>query len=86
MINYKDIEELGFEKQHGNDSVYEKEYGRPYWFMTYDAKVMYMGGTNEITFNWDCDTRNVSMFINEKFSRLFEDLEDLQELFSLFKP
>ena len=61
MIDFGDIKKLRFKKVQQDDSVYENQFGRPYWYMEFLATIQFKGGENEITFNWDCDTRNVSV-------------------------
>ena len=85
MIDFADIHKLGFKKESANDTVYENQYGRPYWYMTFYASIACRGYTNEIIFNWDCDTRNVKVFRNEKFVSEFEKFEDFINFFSLFE-
>ena len=84
MIDFIDIQKLGFKKESAHDTVYENQYGRPYWYMTFYAKIVCMGYTNEIIFNWDCDTRIVKVFRNEKFIVEFEEFEDFIKFFSVF--
>ena len=85
MIDFIDIQKLGFKKESENDSVYENQYGRPYWYMAFYATVSSLGVKNEITFNWDCDTRIVSVFKNEKQKiASFDKWEEFIEFFSLF--
>ena len=85
MIDFIDIQKLGFKKESENDSVYENQYGRPYWYMEFLATVSSLGVKNEITFNWDCDTRIVSVFKNEKQKiASFDKWEEFIEFFSLF--
>ena len=84
MIDFADIQKLGFKKESAHDTVYENQYGRPYWYMTFYAKIICMGYTNEIIFNWDCDTRIVKVFRNEKFIVEFEEFEDFIKFFSVF--
>lgn len=85
MIDFVDIQKLGFKKESAHDTVYENQYGRPYWYMTFYASIACKGYTNEIIFNWDCDTRNVKVFRNEKFVESFEKFEDFIKFFSLFE-
>ena len=84
MIDFADIQKLGFKKESAHDTVYENQYGRPYWYMTFYAKIICMEYTNEIIFNWNCDTRIVKVFRNEKFIVEFEDFEDFIKFFSVF--
>ena len=35
MIDFGDIQKLGFKKESAHDTVYENQYGRPYWYMTF---------------------------------------------------
>ena len=85
MIDYIDVKKLGFKKVQGNDSVYEDQFGRPYWYMDFLATVSCHGFTNEIIFNWDCDTRIVSVFKNEtgKIAE-FSEFEELVNYFTIF--
>ena len=86
MIDFIDIQKLGFKKESENDSVYENQYGRPYWYMAFYSSVACKGYTNEITFNWDCDTRIVSVFKNEKEKiASFDRWEEFIEFFSIFR-
>jgi hypothetical protein len=86
MIDYIDIKKLGFKKAEQSDSVYENQYGRPYWYMEFFATISFKGGKNEITFNWDCDTRIVSVFKNEKQKiASFDKWEEFIEFFSIFR-
>ena len=85
MIDFIDIQKLGFKKESAHDTVYENQYGRPYWYMTFYASIVCKGYTNEITFDWDCDTRKVKVFRNEKFIVEFEKFEDFMNFFSLFE-
>ena len=84
MIDFGDIQKLGFKKESAHDTVYENQYGRPYWYMAFYAKIICMGYTNEIIFNWNCDTRIVKVFRNEKFIVEFEEFEDFIKFFSVF--
>jgi hypothetical protein len=85
MIDYIDIKKIGFKKVQEIDSVYENQFGRPYWYMEFMATVACKGFTNEITFNWDCDTRIVSVFKNEKQKiASFDKWEDFIGFFSIF--
>ena len=84
MINYIDVKNIGFKKVQGNDSVYEDQFGRPYWYMEFLATVSCPDFTNEIIFIWDCDTRNVKVFRNEKFVESFEKFEELVNYFTIF--
>ena len=85
MIDFADIKKLGFIKESSHDPVYENQYGRPYWYMTFYASISCKGYTNEILFVWDCDTRIVSLFKNEKFIVAFKKYEDLVNYFSIFE-
>jgi hypothetical protein len=84
MINYIDIEKLGFKKEVCNDTVYENEYGRPYWFMYYDTEVLTMGKTNKIHFTWSCDNRDVTVYKNETKIKVFNELKEFIEFFNFF--
>ena len=84
MINYIDVKKLGFKKVQGNDSVYEDKFGRPYWYMDFLVIVSCPDFTNEIIFIWDCDTRNVKVFRNEKLVESFEKFEELVNCFTIF--
>lgn len=85
MIDYIDIKKIGFKKVQEIDSVYENQFGRPYWYMEFMATVACKGFTNEITFNWDCDTRIVSVFKNStnKIAE-FSEFDKFVEYFSIF--
>lgn len=85
MIDYINVKKIGFKKAQEKDSVYEDQFGRPYWYMEFLANVSCMGFTNEITFNWDCDTRIISVFKNnsEKIAE-FSDFEEFVKYFSIF--
>ena len=86
MIDFADIKKLGFKKAECKDSVYENQYGRPYWYMEFFATVSSVGVKNEITFNWDCDTRIVSVFKNEKQEiASFDKFEEFIKFFSIFE-
>ena len=85
MIDFIDIQRLGFKKESAHDPVYENQYGRPYWYMAFYAKIVCKGYTNEIVFEWDCDTRKVKVFRNEKFVVEFEKFEDFIKFFSVFE-
>ena len=86
MIDFGDIQKLGFKKESAHDTVYENQYGRPYWYMTFYATVSCLGVKNEITFNWDCDTRIVDVFKNEKQKiASFDKFEEFIKFFSIFE-
>lgn len=86
MIDYGDIKKLGFEKSESKDYVYENQYGRHYWWMEFFAIIQVNGATNEIIFNWDCDTRVISVFKNDTEKILvFEEYEDFIKFFSIFQ-
>ena len=86
MIPFADIKKLGFSKVRENDSVYEAQYGRPYWYMEFKAVVQCMGYANEIVFNWDCDTLNVNVFKNEnEHIATFSEFEDFIKFFTVFE-
>lgn len=85
MIDFIDIQKLGFKKVSSHDPVYENQYGRPYWYMTFYASIACKGYTNEIILEWDCDTRIVKVFRNKKFIVEFEKFEDLVNYFSIFE-
>ena len=85
MIDFADIKKLGFIKESSHDPVYENQYGRPYWYMTFYASISCKGYTNEIILEWDCDTRIVKVFRNEKIIVEFDKFEDFIKFFSLFE-
>ena len=86
MIDFGDIKKLGFKKAESKDDVYENQYGRPYWWMEFFATIQIKGATNEITFNWDCNTRVVSVFKNDtKKIGVFEEYEEFIKFFSIFQ-
>ncbi len=86
MIDYIDVQKLGFKREGTFDKVYEDQYGRPYWYMTFYATIMCLGIKNEITFNWDCDTRTINVFKNDKGKiASFDKWEEFIEFFSLFQ-
>ena len=86
MIDFGDIKKLGFKKSESKDDVYENQYGRPYWWMEFFATIQVKGATNEITFNWDCDTRVISVFKNDtKKIGVFEEYEEFIKFFSIFQ-
>lgn len=85
MIDYIDIKNLGFKKVKGHDQVYKDQYGRKYWWMEFTAGIACPGFTNEITFNWDCDTREVTVFKNETQQiAILSTHEELINYFTLF--
>ena len=85
MIDFIDIQKLGFKKESAHDTVYENQYGRPYWYMAFYASIVCKGYTNEIVFEWDCDTRIVKVFRNEKLIVEFEKFEDFINFFYIFE-
>ena len=87
MIDYIDIKKLGFKKSQQTDSVYENQFGRPYWYMEFFATVESIGVKNEITFNWDCDTRVINVFKNDtKQIASFSEWSEFINFFSIFNP
>jgi len=84
MIDYIDIKNLGFKRKSFKDSVYENKFGRPYWWMEYEAKAAFTGGTNTILFNWDCDNRTIKVYVNEKYYNKFDEWTPFIDFFELF--
>ncbi len=86
MIDYSLIEELGFDRIMASDKVYEKQYGRGYYYMSFEARVATFGSSSAITFNWDCDTRDVKVFKNEtELVAEFTDAEEFKQFFKMFQ-
>lgn len=85
MIDYIDIKNLGFKKVKAKDEVYENRYGRKYWWMEFTAGINCPGFTNEIIFNWDCDTREVQVFRNNIRVNKFSDYEEFIKFFEIFQ-
>ena len=86
MIDYSLVEELGFDRIVASDKVYEKQYGRGYFYMSFEAKISVFGGSIAITFNWDCDTRDVRVFKNEtELIAEFTDAEEFKQFFKMFQ-
>ena len=86
MIQFVDIQKLGFKKESASDQVYENQHGRPYWYMCFYASIACHGYTNEIVFNWDCDSLEVKVFKNDKEHIFtFSEYEDFIKFFSVFK-
>ena len=82
MIEYIDIKKLGFKKETSKDDVYENRYGREYFWMSY----MFTVNSNEITFNWDCDSLKIDVFKNgTKKIKSFDDYDEFIEFFEIFK-
>lgn len=86
MIDYIDIERLGFYKSTANDTVYERQYGRQLYWMEYRATIIGHGFKHEILFNWDCDSRIVRAFKNDTEQVAeFIDWESFIKYFSIFQ-
>jgi hypothetical protein len=84
MIDYIDIKKLGFKRKCFKDSVYENQFGREYWWMEYEAKTTFIAGSNTILFNWDCDKREIKVYVNENIYCIFNDWEPFINFFRLF--
>lgn len=85
MIDYIDIEKLGFRRVVEVDEAYQNRYGRVSWYMEFLAVVKFDGGKNHITLNWDCDTRSVSVYKNDtNFVCSFSDWKLFRDYFELF--
>ena len=86
MIDYSLVEALGFDRIMASDKVYEKQYGRGYYYLSFDAKISVFGSRHTITFNWDCDTRDVRVFKNEtELVAEFTDAEEFKKFFKMFQ-
>jgi hypothetical protein len=54
--------------------------------MEFFATISFKGGKNEITFNWDCDSRIVSVFKNDTDKiASFDKWEEFITYFSIFQ-
>lgn len=86
MIDYSLVEELGFEREVLPDEVYKRQYGREWYFMKFFAVVATFGSRHTITFNWDCDSRDVKVFKNEtELIAEFTDPEEFKKFFKMFQ-
>ena len=86
MIDYSLVEELGFDREILPDSVYEKQYGRECYFMKFSGVVVRGEMANVITFNWDCDSRDVKVFKNEtELVAEFTEPEEFKQFFKMFQ-
>lgn len=86
MIDYSLIEELGFEREVLPDEVYKRQYGRECYYMRFSGLVSNRIMTNVITFNWDCDSRDVRVFKNEtELVAEFTDAEEFKKFFKMFQ-
>lgn len=86
MIDYSLVEELGFVKEVSPDKVYERQYGREYWYMVFSAHITVMGATNILTFTWDCDVRDVTVHKNEtELVAVFTDAGEFKKFFKMFQ-
>lgn len=86
MIDYSLVEALGFEREILPDDVYKRQYGRECYYMSFEARVAAFSSSSVITFNWDCDSRDVKVFKNEtELVAEFTDAEEFKQFFKMFQ-
>lgn len=73
---YKDLIKLGFKREEGIDNLFFEEHGFDYFFLTYEK--------GSISFNWDSTTREISMYINNRYYKDVE-LEEVKEIIDMLK-
>lgn len=71
-INYKDVIDLGFNVEQGNDNVYYNIHGHNYTIVTLDLK-------HRFICNWDCTTRLVEIMKCDKEGNILSTMQIMDE-------
>ena len=86
MIDYIDVKNFGFKRVKCHDEVYENQHGREYWWMQYDVTIIGDGFRNKITFIWNCDVRDIKVFLNDTTQiDTFDDFDKFAKYFEMFR-
>ena len=73
-VNYSDLVELGFKKIDFNDNVHLKQYGYPYFILSYGE----VGDT--VIMEWSPVTRQVNLYINSQTYRESISLDEVKDV------
>jgi hypothetical protein len=73
-VNYSDLVDLGFKKIDFNDNVHQKQYGYPYFILSYGK----VGDT--VVMEWSPITRQVNLYINSQTYREAISLDEVKHI------
>ena len=73
-VNYSDLVEIGFKKIDFNDNVHLKQYGYPYFILSYGE----VGDT--VIMEWSPVTRQVNLYINSQTYREAISLDEVKHI------
>ena len=73
-VNYSDLVGLGFKKINFNDSVHLKQYGYPYFILSYGE----VGDT--VIMEWSPVSREVNLYINSQTYRKGISLDEVKHI------
>lgn len=78
-VNYSDLVGLGFKKIDFNDNVHLKQYGYPYFILSYGD----VGDT--IIMEWSPVTREVNLYINSQTYREGISLDEVKHIIRMLE-
>lgn len=73
-VNYSDLEDLGFKRIDFNDNVHLKQYGYPYFILSYGEV------DDTVIMEWSPVTRQVNLYINSQTYREAISLDEVKRI------